>query len=420
MLKVMGSIANLSVRGVDAFTWKNSVDPTFLFLYTASEVVREPRPPEDVDDYHDDHATLLVSTAGALADRLDFLGIGASATRAAFQRNLEESLASTIRIPPQLESDLVQPKIDLLTGLQLSDWVGLVADALGDPELVRGNRWEDPRSLAALLELWRDDDPRLLFRALLMALDPDEEVRLDVSDLLAGGWIDEPFDPQAAAVDHFSYAMTNGAPAVVITEGSTDARFLQAALDVRYPHLVSYIRFLDFGDGAEGSAAAGVRTLKSFAAAGISNRIILLLDNDSAARDALRSLKAPLPAHYMAIHYPRLALAEQYPTLGPTGISIMDVNGLAASVEMYLGEDVLVDADGELTPVQWRSYLEGVKSYQGELMQKKKIQERFLRKVKDAKAADELPPTQDWSGIDAIIDALKCALAEAHWCSAKE
>ncbi|WP_324277127.1 hypothetical protein [Blastococcus brunescens] len=253
----------------------------------------------------------------------------------------------------------MQSEIELLTGLQLSSWVGLVADSLSDPELTRRDRWANPKSLAALLELWRDDDPRLLFRALLMALDPGEEVRLDISDLLAGGWIDEPFDPQMEAIDHFSYAMTNGTPAVVITEGSTDARFLQAALDVRYPHLVSYIKFLDFGDGAEGSAAAGVRTLKSFAAAGISNRVVLLLDNDSAARDAVRSLRTPLPAHYTAIYYPRLALAEQYPTLGPTGISIMDVNGLAASVEMYLGADVLADEDGNLTPVQWRSYLEG-------------------------------------------------------------
>jgi hypothetical protein len=406
----MGSIANLSVRGVDAFTWRNSVDPTFLFLYTASEVVREPRPPEDVDDYQDDHATVLVSTAGALADRLDFLGIGASATEAAFQRNLEESLASTISLREHVESEFVQPEIDLLTGLQLSSWVGLVEAALDDPELVDQSRWDDPRSLAALLEIWRDDDPRLLFRALLMALNAEEDVRLDISDLLAGGWIEEPFDPQAAAIDHFSYAMTNGTPAVVITEGSTDARFLQAALDIRYPHLVSYIRFLDFGDGAEGSAAAGVRTLKSFAAAGISNRVILLLDNDSAARDALRSLKTQLPTHYVAIHYPRLALAEQYPTLGPTGISVMDVNGLAASVEMYLGADVLTDDDGKLTPVQWRSYLEGVKAYQGELMHKKRIQERFLQKVEDAKRAGSTASSHDWSGVDAIIDTLRRAL----------
>ena len=74
--------------------------------------------------------------------------------------------------------------------------------------------------------------------------------------------------------------------------------------------------------------------LKSFAGAGIANRIVLLLDNDTAARDAVRALRgAKLLDHYSVLHYPDIELARSYPTLGPTGLSEMDVNGLAGSIE---------------------------------------------------------------------------------------
>jgi hypothetical protein len=407
----MGSIATLRVHDLDVLSWRDSVDPTFLFLFTTANVIREPRGSDELDDYPEGHATILAATAGELADRLDFLGIGRSATEQAFQQNAEQKLNVTKSLLSHIEPEFLQPEIGLLTSLKLSDWVGLVARALKSPELRTTYGDANPESLGRLLDLWRDDDPRLLLRALLMALDLADDIRLDVSALIDGGWIDDNFDPQATAIGHFSYAMANGSPAVIVTEGSTDAQFLSEALAIRYPHLESFVKFFDFGDGAEGSAAAGVRTVKSFAAAGISNRVVLLLDNDSAARDALRSLRTPLPKHYDVIHYPRIELAEHYPTLGPTGLSTMDVNGLAGSVEMYLGADVLKGADGKLMPVQWRSYIEGVGAYQGELMHKRQIQQRFREKVKAARSARAIPPEQDWSGIDAVIDILKRTLA---------
>ncbi|MDB6037409.1 MAG: hypothetical protein JWM99_1250 [Verrucomicrobiales bacterium] len=38
----------------------------------------------------------------------------------------------------------------------------------------------------------------------------------------------------------------------------------------------------------------------------------------------------------------------------------MDVNGLAASLEIYFGEDVLIRKDGTLTPIHWRGFDSGV------------------------------------------------------------
>lgn len=37
---------------------------------------------------------------------------------------------------------------------------------------------------------------------------------------------------------------------------------------------------------------------------------------------------------------------KKHPTLGPNGTSKMDINGLACSVELYLGTDILTRGNG--------------------------------------------------------------------------
>ena len=65
----------------------------------------------------------------------------------------------------------------------------------------------------------------------------------------------------------------------------------------------------------------------------------------------MRALKGvKLPDHYSVLHYPDIEIARSYPTLGPTGLSEMNVNGLAGSIEMYLGADVLSSLPASLAP----------------------------------------------------------------------
>ena len=70
---------------------------------------------------------------------------------------------------------------------------------------------------------------------------------------------------------------------------------------------------------------------------------------------------------------PDLEILRDYPTLGPAGESRMDVNGLAASIELYLGRDVLTNpVAGHLVCVQWKGYVAGVRKYQGEILDKRR------------------------------------------------
>lgn len=80
----------------------------------------------------------------------------------------------------------------------------------------------------------------------------------------------------------------------------------------------------------------------------------------------------------------------------------MNINGRACSIELFLGKDVLT-MDNELAPIQWRGYVEKTETYQGEIMNKGLIQEKFLEKVKTAK--EEKTYNQDeWKEMNLLLN----------------
>ena len=85
------------------------------------------------------------------------------------------------------------------------------------------------------------------------------------------------------------------------------------------------------------------------------------------------------------------------------------MNGLAASIELYLGRDVLTQADGTLHPVQWKSFDVRMRRYQGEVTNKGGIQDAFRVKLALAIRNPEVVRSQDWDGLRAIIDAILAA-----------
>lgn len=191
---------------------------------------------------------------------------------------------------------------------------------------------------------------------------------LDISDLAEAGWLDYELDDFITV------------PPIILTEGITDIETLKKALHVIYPKLESNVRFLDTSFRPETNAAAIVKMIKSFAAAGINNRILAILDNDAAASEAMTNLPRNLPNNIKVIQYPELDLMTSYPTIGPQGEINMNINGLAGSIEMYMGKDILTGNDGNLELVQWGGYMNRVKKYQGSLINKDAVGSRFKGK----------------------------------------
>ena len=96
---------------------------------------------------------------------------------------------------------------------------------------------------------------------------------------------------------------------------------------------------------------------------------------------------------------------EQQLGLGYVGREDLNVNGLAGSIELYFGKDVLKNGTG-LMPVQWRGYSEGIKQYQGEVTQKSKLLATFNDRVAQCRKDSARIAKTDWSGIDAILQTI--------------
>lgn len=409
----MSSYAHVFMAGREVASFRDGVEPTFMFLFRANELVRvvrseKERPSLGYDVEEEYEACEFAVPARSLRDRLDVLGIGRDAAEDAFDEIVRARLEHCEHPPYPLPESLAEVYVDeakILRNLNYDQWIAREREAAHASEK-RPDRMA-PGTASWLTALWDYHDPRWVLRAFVDAF-PDETVVLDVTDLEAGGWLEPEMAPQQAAFENFSWAMANGAPPIVLAEGKSDIRVLEAAVAIRRPHLDGFLRFADFSFGAEGGASALVRTIRTFASAGVANRVIGIFDNDTAAADVLMSIKDKrLPPNILIMQYPDLGIAQKYPTLGPTGLAETNVNGVAGSIELYLEVDVLRDENGSLRPVQWTGYVSRLGCYQGELIGKRSLLERFEAKVADARVSAERVKDQDWSGIDAILDAIQ-------------
>lgn len=250
-------------------------------------------------------------------------------------------------------------------------------------------------------------DFRFFLRAFLEACPKDSYLRYDLTDLINGGWFCLDDNICELSLNELVGDYPINSKTVILTEGSSDKFILEKSLELLYPHLSSYFSFMDFGlANIAGGAGNLVGNVKAFASASIENRIIALFDNDTAAHTAIRGLKkTTIPKNIKILHYPDLKLAKNYPTIGPNGISEMDINGLACSLELYFGEDILKQKDG-LVPIQWKGYDESLKKYQGEILHKANLQKQFSDKLKLCKEDNSQIKKYDWEGIDLILQTI--------------
>jgi hypothetical protein len=122
-----------------------------------------------------------------------------------------------------------------------------------------------------------------------------------------------------------------------------------------------------FFDHAPFKSGGGAGELERLARAGISNRTVVLFDNDTAGFAAAQRLTdAQLPANFKILTLPELEFANAYPTVGPTGAALANINGSACGIELYCGPVALTGEEGSLSPIQWTGYDRALRRYQGE------------------------------------------------------
>lgn len=374
----MGSFALLEINGFEIHSTKNSVDNEVMTIFRESDQVVIPNyPPSEsvfgeavrANEGETDCRIVYTCEVWKVRDRLDVMGF----TLTRVKREFQELLSKHVESIDWWNGD---PDLDPrgATEVQFLESLTFESYLLGLRELFRldiqpwdTNNAELSQLSAEAKYILEDNegyemgffctDVRSLIRT-ACELAPDAGwITLDVTDLVAGGYFEADFKFVEKSTHALVARHSENAKRIILTEGKTDRRILHGAMSVLYPHLLDYYSFFDFDETRFGGGVAQlVALVKGFIAAGVSNRVIVLFDNDTAAKDAMRQLdEIKMPQNIAVLTYPELELLRDYPTIGPTGQTRLNVNGMAASIELFLGRDVLKDEQsGELSPCSGR------------------------------------------------------------------
>lgn len=425
---LMGTYTDFSIAGYPLISSKSAVVPEAMTVFRESDKKvftrklgdRNPLVWGDASaDEADEVETATVYACGtdAIIDRLEVMGFTINRVRRVFESGREAEL-TMYQEWSEGESDTHRyaDTMKLIESLSFDVYLGALRQVLS--EGLRAKPFDDDEKvgLSPAVRYILDDnhdylfgffapDIRSLIRAVCEVAPRPSEAIQDITDLVDAGYYAPEESVCQQSIDSLTLGHLENSNRIVLTEGSTDTKVLKGSLKLLYPHLSDYYSFLDFDSArAPGGAGQLASLVKGFAAAGIGNRIIAIFDNDSAARDAMRSLtQIRLPSNICILSYPDIDLLRNYPTIGPSGKTNLDVNGLAASIELYFGSDVLRRSDGSLAPVQWKGFIQPISCYQGEVFGKTELQEVFSRKLTKAEDDADEQARQDWTGIDAIL-----------------
>ena len=457
----MGSYAECWLGHLLVASTKNDVDPGLMRLFRRSDKMilaltsvgvpaqlkrRFAWRNEDVDleDVSAEPEVVYdVAPVSVVKDRLNVLGYTVETARQAFDEGLSgrqaqldawrrarEEEGSSEAEELLLSSYVSEQKV--LSGLSCDRWLATLREILGGEA---GNRDNDSTSPVHSTEITGDEwykgplkgtltgymlsrewfafpspDTTAALRLTLEVCPNADRLVYDITDLIWSGYASRDDDFVGYSSDVSIEEMQSLSKVILLTEGSSDARILRSSLELLYPHLADYYSFMEF-DAMRVSGGSGnlANLVKAFAGAGVVNKTIALFDNDTGGQAALRGIaNLDLPQHLAVLTLPPLESLKTYPTIGPSGPADMDINGLAASIELYLGEDVLADGEGQCR-IQWTGYDSALKQYQGEVLHKAEIQSRFQEKLKKATRMGTSVDGPEWSGLRAIFDRVFAA-----------
>ena len=397
----MGSYCDLKIGTKSIYWSKNSVDPVMMSIFIAQDKAYKYKPvsqvfPEDYDEDDDTPYAICkyISRVSIVKKRLDILGFSLNEC----EKSLREYIQSELEHYEEYIAD--RDKGDVLYDLYSGYKTALSSANVKSFVTAYKTLFEQTEHLVDAEEKFRKSgglvgyisgntdeyalgipigDLRFAFRILLECFDDQDPVELDISDLIGGGWYEYEDDLVEISRQDLTESYHYDSKIIMLTEGSSDKYILEKSLAILYPEYLPYYTFMDFGiSNASGGAAALVAVVKAFLGAGIQNRIIALFDNDTAARVAMKGLvNLQLPDNMRVMTYPSYEYLDSFPTVGPSGNHNLDVNQLAGSIELYLCQQAL-EISNEISPVQWKGFDQSLSCYQGEVLNKKKIQKQIL------------------------------------------
>ena len=368
----MGSMITLRLGRLEVDWGKNSFFRNHSPLFDKADLA------EAEYFYADDEVVVLpayVRKLSRVIPRLELLGFSLDGCRTAYAEGLRHVPHYYPKVNIDFDTfrqalhavDLGRVRNDEYYGdFDLGEFAEYV---LSDPEFKRV-------SAALSGEVTRDDgtffenlDPYLILR--LLGENPtnlERDLVWGIHDVIAGRWVenDEVFEPLA---DESKF--------LIVTEGSSDSNILKTALPLVAPDVADFFNFVDMKDNYPFAGTGNlVNFCKGLAAINAQNKIVVILDNDTAGLEALQGLQSlKLPRNMRTVSLPYLDSFSRFPTLGPTGEAAEDVNGRAVAIECFLD---LTFGPREPHAIRWTGFNPRRHAYQGELVAKERYAAAFF------------------------------------------
>lgn len=219
-----------------------------------------------------------------------------------------------------------------------------------------------------LLEFIDGIDPLLVLR--LFCENPSNEnshVYWQTNDVIEGGWVttDEVYTTLGVRDKY-----------LIITEGSSDSFILKKSLELLKPDITDFFYFVDM---EENYPFTGTGNLYNFCQ-GLSsimllNKVIVVFDNDvEGVINYSRTKALDLPSNISVMTLPNMVDFENFQTVGPSGVSVENINGKGVAIECFLDMPPGIDP-----VVRWHSFNKNAKKYQGVLEKKDKFVKHFKK-----------------------------------------
>ncbi|RCR69406.1 HEPN/Toprim-associated domain-containing protein [Larkinella punicea] len=419
----MSKYIDLSIGKILIGSFKINFDLDLLSLFDRSDIVQHYSTLEEeglVEEYShraivNPHLTVFYfkSSLSIIKDRLEIMGYTSEVAKEGFNKSIEYLVSN--REYEISKEDFIdtsdQYPISFFTQLTVEKWLDKFKYIAFDRDKydtinTNHNSNEDLLESYIASRQWfgyPGNDILIFLRLVIDFFDPNDQLIYNFTEYLY-----DQVDDEYEFIHELEAIASSPKSCIIITEGSSDTWIIQRSLKLLYPDLSRYYKFLKFDESNfSGGAGAIVNLIKAFIGVGINERIIALFDNDTAAEDSLRGIGSiNIPENIIISKYPDIKIAKNYPTMGPSGIVNMDINGLAGSIEIYLGNNILQDENGNLTPIMWKGYNSTLKKYQGELIDKNKFHSKIDNQLSLCENNPALIANFDWNDIDMILKQL--------------
>jgi hypothetical protein len=194
----------------------------------------------------------------------------------------------------------------------------------------------------------------------------EEDVVWNYYDLVEGGWIDSDIKIlDEKKIDS----------CILITEGSSDTKIIEAAFKWIYPDIIDFFQFIDMDKNYPFTGVGNlVNFYKGLCKIGPSKRILILFDNDTAGNVAIEKCSTCI-WNIKVAKLPDSDEFTKFMTIGPSGEKEENINGKAVSIELFLD---LKYKSKNAPKVRWISYDTKSAQYQGVLENKEQYSKKFF------------------------------------------